>query len=74
MKEKIWEHKKEMNLSITLSTEIKTPNGVLPTGTQYTPELIVELKKSGIDIMLENGEGPTFVYPSNWIAYVESPT
>ena len=70
---KLWEHKKEMNLSITLSTEVKTPNGVLPTGTQYTPELIVELKKSGIDVMLENGEGHTFVYPSNWIAYVDSP-
>jgi ATP-binding cassette subfamily B (MDR/TAP) protein 1 len=70
---KLWEYKKEMHLSITLSTEVKTPNGVLPTGTPYTPELIVELKKSGIDAMLENGEGHTFVYPSNWIAYVDSP-
>ena len=70
---KLWEHKKEMNLSITLSTEVKTPNGVLPTGTPYTPELVAELEKSNIDIMLENGEGHTFVYPSNWIAYVESP-
>jgi ATP-binding cassette subfamily B (MDR/TAP) protein 1 len=69
----LWQYKKEMNLSITLSTEIKTPNRVLPTGTPYTPELIVELKKSDIDIMLENGEGHTFVYPSNWIAYVDSP-
>jgi len=33
----------------------------------------VELKKSGIDIMLENGEGHTFVYPLNWIPYVDSP-
>ena len=47
---KLWEHKNEMNLSITLSTEVKTPNGVLPTGTQYTPELVAELKKSNIDI------------------------
>jgi ATP-binding cassette subfamily B (MDR/TAP) protein 1 len=70
---KLWEYKKEMNLSITFSTEVKTPNGILPTGTPYTPELIVELKKSGIDAMLENGEGHTFVYPSNWIAYVDSP-
>jgi diphthamide synthase (EF-2-diphthine--ammonia ligase) len=70
---KLWEHKKEMNLSITLSTEVKTPNGVLPTGTPYTPELIVELKKYGIDVMLENGEGHTFVYPLNWIAYADSP-
>jgi len=71
--DKLWVYTKEMNLSITLSTEVKTPNGVLPTGTPYTPELIVELKKSDIDVMLENGEGHTFVYPSNWIAYVDSP-
>ena len=70
---KLWEYKKEMNLSITLSTNVKTPNGVLTTGTPYTPELIVELKISNIDIMLENGEGHTFVYPLNWIAYADSP-
>lgn len=70
---KLWEYKKVMNLSITLSTEVKTPNGVLPTGTPYTPELTVELKKSDIDMMLENGEGHTLVYPSNWIPYVDSP-
>jgi ATP-binding cassette subfamily B (MDR/TAP) protein 1 len=71
--DKLWVYTKEMNLSITLSTEVKTPNGVLPTGTPYTPELIMELKKSDIDVMLENGEGHTFVYPSNWIAYADSP-
>ena len=70
---KLWEYKKVMNLSITLTTEVKTPNGVLPTGTPYTPELTVELKKSDIDMMLENGEGHTLVYPSNWIPYVDSP-
>lgn len=70
---KLWEYKKEMNLSITLSTDVKTPNGVLPTGTPYTPELIAELKKSNIDIMLENGEGHTLVYPSNWVPYADSP-
>jgi ATP-binding cassette subfamily B (MDR/TAP) protein 1 len=69
---KLWQYKKEMNLSITLSTEVKTPNGVLPIGTPYTPELTLELKKSGIDIMLENGEGHTLIYPSNWIAYADS--
>ena len=70
---RLWKYKTEMNLSITLSTEVKTPKRVLPTGTPYTPELIAELKKSDIDVMLENGEGHTFVYPSNWIAYVDSP-
>lgn len=70
---RLWEYRKKMNLSITLSTDVKTVNGVLPTGTPYTPELVTELEKSNIDIMLENGEGHTFVYPSNWIAYVENP-
>ena len=70
---KLWEYKKKMNLSITLSTEVKIPNRVLPTGTPYTSELIMELKESGIDIMLENGEGHTLVFPSNWIPYVDSP-
>jgi ATP-binding cassette subfamily B (MDR/TAP) protein 1 len=69
---KLWLYKKEMNLSITLSTDVKTLYGVLPTGTLYTPELTVELKKSGIDIMLENGEGHTLVYPSNWVPYTDS--
>lgn len=69
---KLWLYKKEMNLSITLSTDVKTLYGVLPTGTPYTPELTVELKKSGIDIMLENGEGHTLVYPSNWVPYTDS--
>ena len=71
---RLWEYRRGMNLSITLSTDVKTVNGVLPTGTPYTPELVTELEKSNIDIMLENGEGHTFVYPLNWIAYVESPT
>lgn len=70
---RLWEYRSGMNLSITLSTDVKTVNGVLPTGTPYTPELVAELEKSNIDIMLENGEGHTFVYPSNWVAYVESP-
>lgn len=70
---RLWEYRGRMNLSITLSTDVKTVKGVLPTGTPYTPELVAELEKSNIDIMLENGEGHTFVYPSNWIAYVESP-
>lgn len=69
---KLWEYKKEMNLSITLSTDINTVNRVFPTGTPYTPELISELMRSNVDVMLENGEGHTLVYPSNWIPYVDS--
>lgn len=70
---KLWEYKKEMNLSITLSTDVKTINSFLLTGTPYTPELVTKLKEVDLDVMLENGEGHTLVYPSNWIAYVDSP-
>jgi ATP-binding cassette subfamily B (MDR/TAP) protein 1 len=65
----LWSYKKEMNLSITLSTNIKTSSRVLPIGTAYTPELVLELEKSKIDLMLENGEGHTLVYPLNWAVY-----
>jgi ATP-binding cassette subfamily B (MDR/TAP) protein 1 len=70
---RLWKYKTEMNLSITLSTDVKTPSRIFSTGTAYTPELVSDLEKSNIDPMLENGEGHTLVYPSNWIAYVDSP-
>jgi ATP-binding cassette subfamily B (MDR/TAP) protein 1 len=70
---RLWTYKKEMNLSITLSTEVKTSNGIMPAGTPYTPELISELETSNIDAMLENGEGHTLVYPSNWNVHIDSP-
>lgn len=70
---RLWKYKTGMNLSITLSTDVKTPSRVFPVGTAYTPELVSDLEKSNIDAMLENGEGHTLVYPSNWIAYVDSP-
>ena len=68
----LWRYKKEMKLSITLSTDVKTSSRVFPTGAAYTPELVSDLEKSNIDVMLENGEGHTLVYPSDWIAYVDS--
>jgi len=61
---RLWTFKNEMRLSITLSTEVKTATGIMPAGTPYTPELISELERSNIDVMLENGEGHTLVYPS----------
>jgi ATP-binding cassette subfamily B (MDR/TAP) protein 1 len=70
---RLWKYKTEMNLSITLSTDVKTPSRIFSTGTAYTPELVSDLEKSNIDPMLENWEGHTLVYPSNWIAYVDSP-
>ena len=61
---KLWKLKDEMNLSITLSTEVTLSNKVLAVDTPYTPELISELKASNVDAMLENGEGHTLVFPN----------
>jgi ATP-binding cassette subfamily B (MDR/TAP) protein 1 len=70
--ERLWRYSNKMNLSITLSTDIKISNGILKTGTPYTPELILDLEKENIDVMLENGEGHTLVFPSNWTPYKDS--
>lgn len=70
--QRLWKYKKEHNLSITLSTDIKILNKILRAGTAYTPEMIAELQKSNIDEMLENGEGHTLVYPSAWKAHTDS--
>lgn len=66
---KLWKLKDEMNLSITLSTEVILPNKVLAVDTPYTPELISELKASNVDAMLENGEGHTFVFSAQQAPY-----
>ena len=70
--ERLWKYSNKMNLSITLSTDIKISNGILKTGTPYTPDLILDLEKENIDVMLENGEGHTLVFPSNWTSYKDS--
>ena len=70
--ERLWNYSNKMNLSITLSTDIKISNGILKTGTSYTPELILDLEKENIDAMLENGEGHTLVFPSNWTPYKDT--
>jgi len=70
--ERLWNYSNKMNLSITLSTDIKISNGILKTGISYTPELILDLEKENIDAMLENGEGHTLVFPSNWTPYKDT--
>ena len=70
--ERLWRYSNKMNLSITLSTDIKISNGILKTGTPYNPDLILDLEKENIDVMLENGEGHTLVFPSNWTPYKDS--
>ena len=70
--ERLWKYSNKMSLSITLSTDIKISNGILKTGTPYNPDLILDLEKENIDVMLENGEGHTLVFPSNWTPYKDS--
>jgi diphthamide synthase (EF-2-diphthine--ammonia ligase) len=70
--ERLWNYSNKMNLSITLSTDIKISDGILKSGTPYTAELILDLEKENIDAMLENGEGHTLVFPSNWTPYKDT--
>jgi len=59
--QKLWAFQAGMGLSITLSTEVKLRDATLPVGTLYNQELVDHLVASGIDGMLENGEGHTLV-------------
>jgi len=59
--QRLWAFQARMGLSITLATEVKLGNSNLPVGTPYNQELVDHLEASGIDGMLENGEGHTLV-------------
>lgn len=59
--QRLWAFQASMGLSITLSTEVKLRDVTLPVGTPYDQELVNHLEASGIDGMLENGEGHTLV-------------
>lgn len=63
--ETLWKHMEHMDLEIRLSTEVTLPTRRLPRGTPFTPSLVEELKRLGIDEMLENGEGHTIVLPKS---------
>ena len=68
--DRLWQLQKEMNLSITLSTDLSLPKETLAVGTAYTQLLVEQLKINNIDAMLENGEAHTLVFPKTWkIAY-----
>jgi diphthamide synthase (EF-2-diphthine--ammonia ligase) len=58
-----------MDLEITLSSELTMPKEVLAVGTPYTEELVQQIKESGLDAMLENGEAHTLVFPRGWKKY-----
>jgi diphthamide synthase (EF-2-diphthine--ammonia ligase) len=45
------------------------PKEVLAVGTPYTEELVQQIKESGLDAMLENGEAHTLVFPRSWKKY-----
>lgn len=60
--QRLWAFQVRRGLSITLSTEVKLGDVTLPVGTVYNQELVDLLEASGIDGMLENGEGHTLVF------------
>ena len=62
---KLWKLEEELGLTIELSTEVVLYDKVFPVGCRYTPDLVEELRISGVDEMLENGEGHTLVFPKN---------
>ena len=64
--DKLWELQKEMDLSITLSTQLNLANETLAIGTPYTQSLVEQLKENNVDAMLENGEAHTLVFPRAW--------
>lgn len=63
--EALWGFQEQMDLVITLSTDLDLPQGVLPTSTPYTPELVSVLRAAGKDVMLENGEAHTLIFPQS---------
>ena len=65
----LWQLQKTMDLEITLSSELTMPKEVLEVGTPYTEELVQQIKDSGLDAMLENGEAHTLVFPRGWKKY-----
>ena len=62
----LWKLQKEMDLSITLSTQLNLVNETLAIGTPYTQSLVEQLKENNVDAMLENGEAHTLVFPRAW--------
>ena len=62
----LWKLQKEMDLSITLSTQLNLVNETLAIGTPYTQSLVEQLKENSVDAMLENGEAHTLVFPRAW--------
>ena len=62
----LWQLQNTMELEITLSSELTMPKEVLAVGTPYTEELVQQIKDSGLDAMLENGEAHTLVFPKGW--------
>lgn len=65
----LWQLQNTMELEITLSSELTMPKEVLAVGTPYTEELVQQIKDSGLDAMLENGEAHTLVFPKGWKKY-----
>ena len=63
---RLWQLQKDMDLSITLSTELSLAKEMLAIGTPYTQLLVEQLKENNVDAMLENGEGHTLVFPRTW--------
>lgn len=70
----LWSLQKSMDLEITLSTKLELPKETLDIGTRYDEKLVQTLKENKLDVMLENGEAHTLVFPRTWKIYQEQLT
>jgi len=61
--DQLWKSAAQYDVSMCLSTEVQLSDAVLPMGTPYDKALVERLSNSGVDAMLENGEGHTRVIP-----------
>ncbi len=61
LQEQLWRYLKNAGLEVRLSTDVQLKDGVVQKGSVYDDTLIECLRLSGVDEMLENGEGHTMV-------------
>ncbi|HAT39847.1 MAG TPA: hypothetical protein DCW35_08400 [Polynucleobacter sp.] len=68
----LWRLQAEQDLLSTLSTDIIIEDTIIPKCTPYTSELVDRLGRLNIDLILENGEGYTLVFPKAYIEFSEA--
>ncbi len=66
----LWGLQQSLGLAITLSTQLVIGDKTLPVGTAFDANLVLQLQQQGLDLMLENGEAHTLIFPRGASAIV----